>query len=530
MKNQTIHCNEYVIIFAKNNEVYLETIKSGFSLEQFNEIISMYPYVAIDNHTHVRNVLNVAPSPPQLIGKITQAMELVVSDDELKASLTLHLSKEELELSCRKELTKKVYAFLGEKGISHGIKQEIFFNELKNDTSYTIAEGTPPQHGEDSKIKMYEISEPKPEIKEDGKVNHYNLKLINKVKIGDWLGERINATKGIEGKSVYGTSIPAADGKNHPLKYDRKTVYEAHQEKITLIFSKLNGAVSYNDDGSITVSNHLEIDGDVDFKTGNIKFDGFVTITGIVADGFHVEATKDIEINGSLGLGNIKGIKSLEGNIYIKGGIASKNHVEIKAKKNVFIKFVDNVTIQCGGSAYIGFYCINSNIYAEEVYVESLKGCIIGGLTKAQFKISAPILGTTLEKRTILEVAGFNKNAFLCELDNIDKKINDLKTTMSKIRQALMKADTIKSLTPQQTSEYNRRLKRLMSIKDEIKVLEENKKSISRYSNVKGEGEIEITKRIHPNSCVSIKNRQIEIKNPRLHTTFFFQDGKIREI
>ena len=136
----------------------------------------------------------------------------------------------------------------------------------------------------------------------------------------------------------------------------------------------------------------------MDFKTGNIKFDGCVTIMGTVADGFYVEATKDIEINGALGLGNIKGITSHEGNIYIRGGIAAKNHVEIKAKKDVFIKFLDNVTVKCGGAAHIGFYCINSNVYAKEVYIESFRGNIIGGRVYSQIKISVPILGSALEK------------------------------------------------------------------------------------------------------------------------------------
>jgi len=51
---------------------------------------------------------------------------------------------------------------------------------------------------------------------------------------------------------------------------------------------------------------HLEIDGDVDFKKGNINFDGFVTIKGTVADGFSVVAVKDVEILGTIGIGSVK--------------------------------------------------------------------------------------------------------------------------------------------------------------------------------------------------------------------------------
>ncbi len=530
MKQSTIHRNKYIIIFSKDNEVYLEAIKPGLSLEQFDKIISSYPYITIKNHVIVRNAINTAPTPPLLIGKMEEQLELTISDNGLKAWITFRLLEEELDFSNRDQLIKKIYSFLNEKGIVYGVKQEMLFQELKNNIPYLIAEGIPPQHGEDCKIKMYRVDPPKPEIREDGSVNHYNLKLINKVKAGDWLGERIDATKGTPGRSVFGTDIPAADGKNFPLKYDRKTVYEVYQDNTTLLFSKVNGAVNYKDDGSIFVSNHLVINGDVDFKTGNIKFDGCVTIMGIVADAFYVEATKDIEINGALGLGNIKGITSLEGNIYIRGGVAAKNHVEIKAKKDVFIKFLDNVTVRCEGAAHIGFYCINSNVYAKEVYVESFRGNIIGGRIYSQMKISVPILGSVLEKRTVLKLEGFDRQKLLSQIEEIEEKINQLKTIQSNIRKTLMKMETVKTLTPQETAQYNSKLKQFISIKDKLTHLEESKKNISKYLNIKGEGEIVISKRIHPNCQISIKNHEIEIKNSRLHTTFVFKDGEILEL
>ncbi|GAE90023.1 hypothetical protein JCM21531_3602 [Acetivibrio straminisolvens JCM 21531] len=111
----------------------------------------------------------------------------------------------------------------------------------------------------------------------------------------------------------------------------------------------------------------------MDFKTGNIIFDGYVTIKGTVTDGFYVEATKDIEISSPIGIGNVKGIKSREGSIYIKGGISSKGSAQISAKKNIYTKFVDNAKLSCGGIAHIGFYCINSTVEAKEVFIESVK-------------------------------------------------------------------------------------------------------------------------------------------------------------
>jgi uncharacterized protein (DUF342 family) len=71
---------------------------------------------------------------------------------------------------------------------------------------------------------MYELSEGTPQISNNDRVNFYELKLISSVKAGDWLGERVEATKGIPGKSVTSVPLPAKDGHTLPLLYDKSTV------------------------------------------------------------------------------------------------------------------------------------------------------------------------------------------------------------------------------------------------------------------------------------------------------------------
>src|SRR5437762_91037 len=50
--------------------------------------------------------------------------------------------------------------------------------------------------------------------------------------------------------------------------------------------------------GKLTVSKLYEVDGNVDFKVGNVDFDGRVTIKGDVLPGFNVKATGDVAITG----------------------------------------------------------------------------------------------------------------------------------------------------------------------------------------------------------------------------------------
>ena len=46
---------------------------------------------------------------------------------------------------------------------------------------------------------MYQLKELKPEIKEDGKADYYEMNLINRVKEGSWLGERTDPNGGHSG-------------------------------------------------------------------------------------------------------------------------------------------------------------------------------------------------------------------------------------------------------------------------------------------------------------------------------------------
>ncbi|HOM02559.1 MAG TPA: FapA family protein [Acetivibrio sp.] len=529
MNQQTLYKDDFVEIFALANEVFIKTFKPGLPPNQFNAILLSLPQVQITNFSCLNDALKIASQSPLKFGQLKERIAISISQDGLQAFITYNLSKEELALQNREKLIIETYEVLKKKNIIFGIKKELFFGDLESGKKYLIAEGVPAVDGEDCKIRMYELEEPRPEIKEDGTANYYELKLINKVKAGDWLGERIDATEGFPGKTVYGTTIFPVRGKNYPLAYDKNTVYEVVQNKKVVLYSKIAGAVHYFGD-KITVSNHLEIDGDVDFKTGNIIFDGYVTIKGTVTDGFYVEATKDIEINSPLGLGNVKGIKSREGSIYIKGGISSKGSAQIIAKKNIYTKFVDNAKLSCGGVAHIGFYCINSMVEAKEVFIDSIKGNIMGGQIKAEVKITVPILGSPLEPRTVLILTGFDRKKLTKMLEDTVEKINKLKDEQKDLKLYMSKIDPSKEMTSQQAAQYNSKIQRLSELKGQLKSLEEEKKNIARYLKTKGEGEVAITKKVYSNCAVIIKNMQIEIRETSLATTFFASDGEIKRI
>ncbi len=526
MKDEIVYKDDFIKIYQLSDGLYIESLKSGMPFNQLNGIITSYPQFQIIDFNVVKDAINNAPRPPKKFGVLKERITIKVSDDGLKASINFNLAKSELDINNRDSLVKEAYEALTKCNVNFGIKREFFFGDIEAGKPYIIAEGEPSMDGKDSVIKMYELGERKPEIREDGKADYYELKLINRVKAGDWLGERIEATEGFPGRTVTGTALKTTKGKNFPLLYDKNSVYEVLINNKTVLYSKFNGAANYVD-GKITISNHLEIDGDVDFNTGNIEFDGYVTVKGTVMDGFSIVATKDIEINSPLGLGNVKEIKSLEGSIFIKGGIVAKDHIQISAKNDIFTKFANNVTLKCGGIAHIGFYCINSNVSAKEVFIESIKGNIIGGNIKAEMKVIAPVIGSTLEVKTVVEVTGFNRNALTEELEGVIKKMDNLRNEQALIKQELSNISQ-KEMSPVELKIYNKKFLRSIEIREEMKAYEYERKSLTRNLRTKGDGEITITKKVFPNCTLIIKTLKTEIKSPSIATSLYYSEGELK--
>lgn len=529
MSGAVIFDNDYLKIFIDSRDIYIETYKTGFPMEKLNAVFSEHPEIGITSYNTLRSSLKMAPSPAKKFAELKSKLQIDITNDELKATLVLNLPKAELELRNRERLIRDVADALKKAGVTYGIKREVLLGELQSGKQYVVAEGVPPVDGRDSVITMYELKENKPEVRENGRVDFYELSLINRVVVGAWLGERIEATQGVPGISVKGTPIRAANGKNFPLSYDRNTVQELSESDKTLLYSRTNGAVNYNN-GKISVSNHLEIDGDVGVGTGNLKFDGYVTIKGTVADGYSVEATKDIEINAAMGVGNVRRITSTAGSIFIKGGVSSKGRTEIKAAKNLFTKFLDNVFVRSGGATHIGYYCINSEIYTKEMVLDSANGQIIGGCIKAEIRVSSPIIGSEIEKKTQIEVTGFSRSAMVEHFDGLIKLLGELKGEQQQLKLRLAELEKGRQLNQYQKKQHTDLLERLLEVRDSIKNLEEERKSVTGYLRARGDGEITVTKKIFPNCTLIIKRNIIEISQLTPATIYYVQDSEIKQV
>ncbi len=528
MSDEIIFKSAHLAIYREKNSYYAESFMEGMTLKEFSQIIERYPEIRITSFPALHSVLSRPPHPLVKFGERKERIRVELAADQMQAYVVLAMDENALKREDRDELYKDILSCLDKAGVVFGIRGKEMLNDFPRKKNLLAAEGLSPQKGQDATIKMYKLKDSVPVIREDGNADFYDLNIINPVEEGEWLGERREPTGGAAGKTVTGITLPALPGRQLPLYYDSSSVDIKSSDGLTTLHAKHKGAVYYKNE-RIYVANFLEIKEDINFKTGNIQFDGFLRINGTVSDNFSVEALKDIEINGEYGIGCVKKVESRDGSVYIRGGIAGKSKAVIQSSKNIYTKFVSDATIVCQGDVHIGFYCFNSNITARRVFLESPKGQIVGGRIEANVKVDAPFIGNESERRTVISLKGFERKVYKEKYDQLEQELQNLQRTTMSARQNIFLYENAYGVESGQEAELMRAKERYHLLKTEEKNLKQEIKQIADYLAVKGNGEISVRSRIYPNTVLEYGSSMKVIQQTLPTTSFYIKEGQLHE-
>lgn len=497
--------NKFISLNEVEGKVMITIHKPGYPLKEFEKILHRNPRIKIPNFIELKKALISEELADFEVGIFLPSIELEYTNDLMSAHIIVHETIEyydEYEMN----LNKRVNLLLRENGIIHGI-QDIILKEMKTSKPYTIAKGTPPQKGADAKIKYLERPERKPIIDEEGKADYFDMNFILEINKDDWLGEKLEAQEGVPGTNIKGDSIPAVKGKDLNLKYDSKSVYEIEELGKSVLRAQMNGVLDIQD-GRIMVHKHLPINGDVGVETGNLKFDGSISITGTVISGFSVIASGDISIESSDGVFHAKHIQSVHGDIYIRGGIFGKGESLVEAGGSIFVKHSNESILSANKDIHIGYYALGSTIRANNVFVNELKGKIIGGRTEAINVITTAYSGNHLERKTDLIVHGINRQALqnevkikAVELREIQEEIYSFEKKVTQLQLLLGK------MSPQQIGVYEES-KRLLEEKQKLSSqLDREIQQILVTLRTPDECEIRVTKEAHAGTHIQVGSK-----------------------
>ncbi|MFX3632942.1 MAG: DUF342 domain-containing protein [Candidatus Pristimantibacillus sp.] len=354
------------------------------------------------------------------------------SADKLSAFLTFNRITEEFD--CNVEQLER---FIKSRGISFGIRTNVIAEICNNPLAYCreqtlVAVGQAATDGKDGYIRLlYNLKEQehRPVELEDGKIDFKETSQLKNVKRGQLIAERVEAELGAPGKLVTGEDIPARLGKQARFKIGKNVVVNGENKAM---YSAIDGLITLTDKDKINVFPVYEVNGDVDYKTGNIDFVGTVVIRGNVLSGFRVKAVGDIRI-----IGGVEGAElESEASIEITGGIMAGNKGFVKASKNVKSSFIQDGNVIAGEDVLVSQSIMHSNVRAgRNVICSGAKGLIIGGMIQAADLVSARVIGNTMSTATAIEVGV--KPEYRTELSNLRKKLKEQSESIDKTEKAL---------------------------------------------------------------------------------------------
>lgn len=508
--------NEYIVIEKKNERAYL-TIFKHLAISQLVLIIENLPTIKLTNFEGLNMAFQKIGEPVE-IGSVMPIVELIISKDKLSAYIRLNCTDEDLQ--ARTDFyVGEVLKTLHQAGITEGIILDAL-HQLQAKKNILIAKGKEPIDGKDAVVIYFSLSERKPTIRQDGKADFYDMNFIDEVKTGDWLGEKIPATNGTPGKTVTGDMIVPKKGKDIKLLYDPKTVGEYEENGKIILRALREGVVTFNG-GKISVGDHLTINGDVGVGTGNIDFDGSLTITGVIQPGFSVKATKDISILGEMGLSGVKMVSSKHGDIFIKGGVFGQGESTIKAGGNIFVKHANDCILVAKKDIHIGYYSIGSYLHGRNVYTDEKRGKIIGGRVEAKSKVVAAIVGNRMERKTIIHVEGFNRELLEKELETELKAYKDSLKVYEELKKKI-EAYENSILTEYQQKELEQMRKQADKKLEDVTLLDEKCKNKMDILGAKGEGEVTILVEAHPETLIELKTVRKRITS-KIRGTFYIE-------
>ena len=166
---------------------------------------------------------------------------------------------------------------------------------------------------------------------------------------GDVLAEKKPLIQGVPGTSIFGINIPVNVVIDPPFIAGPGAVLS---ENGLVIIADKSGQPHVDAIGKITVNTEFIVDGDVNYETGNLTFDGNIVVKGTVKQGFTVKGV-------SLTANEIEGaIIDLTGDLNVSAGISDTT---IKTVGNVQTKFINNSTVLGFGNIIVLKEIIDSN-------------------------------------------------------------------------------------------------------------------------------------------------------------------------
>jgi len=400
-----------------------------------------------------------------------------------------------------------ILGHLRQNGVTYGIKNDVIsrmIDRKEYDKFVLVAEGLDKIDGKDGSYEYYfdYKTDNKPKVLIDGSLDYRTLQIIQ-VKEGDELARYTPAEAGERGFDVRGRVLLPYRGKEiKPIKGKGFNVTEDRR----LYTAALSGKLEYKDE-KLIISNVMEIQGDVDYLSGDVSFDGDIMVYGSVNMGMKIKAAGAVMIQGYMESAEIYAGKD----VVLQNGAQGAGKGIIETKGNVSGKFFEQMHIRAGGDVNA-----NSILNCEvecggEVVVSGKLGIIVGGKIKSTKHITATIIGNMAQIKTELEV-GVPESAYF-QISGIDNEIQTKSVMITKLENATAALNrTDKGANPGVTQQKKLEIMRnKINLSKEIAELTNKRSEIMALLEYSQFAKVVATKRLHPGVRITVNGETMTV-------------------
>ncbi len=364
---------------------------------------------------------------------------------------------------------------------------------------FIVAQGEPPQHGQDAKFIWDErFAKEATDWQDDASVNYYTLNSILTVDKDATIGTIAPAVPPRNGVDVKGQPIPA-EGSAIPLQIHESI--RRSPDDPNRVISNRAGKVT-DDDRTLQIVEVLKIKGDVGFDTGNVDSTVDVYIAGRVPDRFEVKSSGSITIAMAIEAAKV----TAGGDVVVRRGILGRGSGLVTAAGQISAKFGADANLVAAGDIKIGKQLMNCHV------------CVGGKLIAA----GASVIGGSLYSRDGLEVSHLGSDAnvptrivvgvrpeVIREVAVIDKRVKRARELIDRIRELVQPLlDREKPLSGAHGQQASDLLSATGNAAAMIAEDEKRREELLKNAYVDGTARVRVSRKTHQGVTIRIGDRE----------------------
>jgi len=399
--------------------------------------------------------------------------------------------------------------------VSFGIMQDAIDKISRSEgpiTNLLIAEGISPKTGENARLEtLIDIAASgKAKQREDGSVDFHDLGEIRSAEADQPLYRRIPPTAGQPGCDVLGKTIPGTIGRDIKLLTGRGTKIDSLDPN--LVRAAVEGEVLIKK-GILEISEVHSVNGDIDFSTGNIRFKGSVKINGSVKSGFQVIGDGIIEIKG-----NVEDAVVIGGHdVIIHGGFVGSGQGSVKAKQDVYVKFIENQHIEAERDIIINGEAYHANLQAgRSILAKGPKSLIVGGKCEAKYSVEALTFGSVACTPTSIKIGTDPK--LTEKIAAVDAEIIKTEESLKKLEQSVVflyrqKIDNKNVLPPEKAALLGKLEQAKATLPDVLETLRKEQSALKQTKDDMEKAYAVAGKNVFPKVQVYVGNQRVTVED-----------------